>query len=80
MVTPFSEGYKLLLGRFPLDSRGKLCTRTISHWNNLPRAVVEPPALDMVKIPLGQLVWMGLCQGRLGQLVPESLPTWDAEP
>ncbi|GAB0185999.1 hypothetical protein GRJ2_001065200 [Grus japonensis] len=42
---------KLLLGRFRLDTRGKFFTlRTISHWNNLPREVVDSPALDTFKI------------------------------
>ncbi|KAK4827888.1 hypothetical protein QYF61_022311 [Mycteria americana] len=43
--------YKLLPGRFQLDTRGKLFTmRTISHWNNLPREVVYSPTLDTFKI------------------------------
>ncbi|GAB0185824.1 hypothetical protein GRJ2_001047700 [Grus japonensis] len=55
------SGCKLLLGRFQLDSRGKFFTmRTISHWNNLPREVVDSPTLDTFKI------WL---DGVLGHLV-----------
>ncbi|GAB0186012.1 hypothetical protein GRJ2_001066500 [Grus japonensis] len=47
------NGCKLLLGRFRLDTRGKFFPlRTISHWNNLPREVVDSPALDTFKIRL----------------------------
>ncbi|KFV49228.1 hypothetical protein N341_04125, partial [Tyto alba] len=45
------DGYKVPLGRFRLDRRGKFFTmRMISHWNNLPREVVDSPTLDTVKI------------------------------
>jgi len=41
------NGYKLLLGRFELDTRGKIFTvRAISSWNNLPREVVDSLTLD----------------------------------
>ncbi|KAK4829417.1 LOW QUALITY PROTEIN: hypothetical protein QYF61_003981 [Mycteria americana] len=44
------NGYKLLLGRSRLDTRGKFVTmRTISHWGNLPREVVDSPTLDAFK-------------------------------
>ena len=47
------NGYKLLLGRFRLDTRGQFSTlRTMSHWNDLPREVVDSPALDTFKIHL----------------------------
>lgn len=39
--------YKLLPGTFQLDTREKIFTmRTISHWNHLPREVVDSPTLD----------------------------------
>ncbi|KAK4813949.1 hypothetical protein QYF61_003110 [Mycteria americana] len=48
-----SKGYKLLLRTFRLDTRGKFFTMTtISHWNNLPREVVDSPTLDTFKILL----------------------------
>jgi len=39
--------HKLLLGTFQLDTREKFFTmRAISCWNNLPRKVMDSPALD----------------------------------
>ncbi|KAK4826414.1 LOW QUALITY PROTEIN: hypothetical protein QYF61_008947, partial [Mycteria americana] len=47
------NGYKLPLGRFRLDTRGKFFTmRTTSRWNNLPREVVDSPTLNTFKIRL----------------------------
>ena len=52
-----SNGYKLLLGRFQLDTGGKLFTmKTISHWNNLPREVVDLPTLDTFKIQMARVL------------------------
>ncbi|KAK4823664.1 hypothetical protein QYF61_005016 [Mycteria americana] len=52
-----SNGYKLLLGRFQLDTRGKFFTvRTISHWNNLPREVVDSPTLEAFRIRLDRVL------------------------
>ncbi|KAK4824361.1 LOW QUALITY PROTEIN: hypothetical protein QYF61_014021 [Mycteria americana] len=54
------NGYKLLLGRLRLDTRGIFFTmRTISHCNNLPREVVDSPTLDSFKI------WLDRVLGRL---------------
>ncbi|KFQ49940.1 hypothetical protein N334_14201, partial [Pelecanus crispus] len=40
--------YKLHQERFHLDIRKKFFTlRTIIHWNNLPRDVVEFPSLEV---------------------------------
>jgi len=50
-------GYKLLLGRFQLYTRGEFFTmKTIIHWNNLLREVVDSPALDTFKIQLDRLM------------------------
>ena len=51
------NGYKLCLGRFQLDTRGRFFTmRTISHWNNLPREVVDSPTLHTFKILLDMVL------------------------
>jgi len=51
------NGYKVLLGRFQLDTRGKFfILRTISHWNHLPRKVVDSPTLDTFKICLDRVL------------------------
>ncbi|KFV53818.1 hypothetical protein N341_12855, partial [Tyto alba] len=48
---------KLLLGRFCLDTRGKFFTvRTINHWNNFPRVVVDSLILDTFKIWLDRVL------------------------
>jgi len=47
---------KLLLGRFRLDTRGKFFTRAISHWNYLPREVVDSSTLDTSNIQLGRVL------------------------
>ncbi|KAK4826043.1 hypothetical protein QYF61_003942 [Mycteria americana] len=52
-----ANGYKSLLGRFQLDTRGKFFTmRTTSRWNNLPREVVDSPTLDTFKIRLDRVL------------------------
>ncbi|KAK4830388.1 hypothetical protein QYF61_010899 [Mycteria americana] len=51
------NGYKLLLGKFQLDTRGRFFTmRIICYWNNLPREVVDSPTLDTSKIQLDRVL------------------------
>ncbi|GAB0183575.1 hypothetical protein GRJ2_000822800 [Grus japonensis] len=46
-----ANGYKLYMERFHLNIRKKLfAVRTVDHWNNLLRDVVESPLLEVFKI------------------------------
>ncbi|KAK4812701.1 hypothetical protein QYF61_013726 [Mycteria americana] len=81
-----SNGYKLLLGRFQLDTRGQFFTvRTTSHWNNLPRKWWIPQHWTLLRFS-----WTGcwailsrpcFCQERLDQMileVPSNLVFYDS--
>jgi len=55
------NGFTLGQGRFRLDIRRKLFTqRVVTHWNRLPRDVVDVPSLEAFKarlnVALGSLV------------------------
>lgn len=73
------KGYKLHR-RFCLDIRKKYIYfySEISHWNNLPREVVESPSPEVFKKCLGRLLddisWAPLCTKPDGFL--SSLLTW----
>jgi len=56
------SGFKLRQGRFRLDIRRKFFTqRALTHWNRLPKEVVDAPSLEAFKarldVALGSLVW-----------------------
>ena len=51
------NGYRLLLGRFRLGTRGRLFTmRIISHWNSLRREEVDSTTWGTFKIWLDRVL------------------------
>ena len=52
------NGLKLHEGRFRLDIRKKfLAERVVTHWNRLPRKVVETPSLEVFRKGVDTALW-----------------------
>lgn len=63
METPFVQGVPrgdwdmLLLGRFSLDSKNKYFPiKTVRHWNDLPRKMVDSPPLHGLQTQLDRVL------------------------
>ena len=58
------NGLKLRQGRFRFDIRRKLFTqRVVTHWNRLPKEVVDAPSLEAFKARLDVALQPGLVVG-----------------